>query len=191
MFGVDTLWNFSAKYSGTISTNNFKRLCSALEKISNNVSVYMETEKMYKGTLDGINVSLNIDSIDNDDLLDENDYRQCIHFQIRDFRAQYENTIKILEADIVPYLSKINSIIKPEKSDFELTIKFFNGNPWAKAVTKGIKYDDILNMNFTVRVEDDKKAQGKVDIGKKDLRVTCNELHVLSQLIKRRLMVSM
>jgi len=188
IFGEDTIWNLSARYKGQILNELFEELCGELEKISERVSIHNKTNSLYKATLDGINVFISITDKEIDDFETEHDEEQQLHFQIVDFRAPYEDTLKLLEYTIEPYLSKINSIIKPDKTDFELSIIFKNGNPWAKAVSKGINYEDILAMDFLIKINENKKVKGEMHIGKKDLRITCRDLGALSKLIKARLM---
>lgn len=189
LFGENTLWNLCANYSGKITDATFDNLCLELEKISSNPRVIYADKNYYEANLEGINVRLKKEDIFLDDLESDDDYYQKLNFQITDFRAPYEDTLNLLEGIIVPYLSKIHQVLAPQKSDFELTINFFKGNPWAKAVTKGINYDDILSMDFEVKIHDGKKAHGNMKIGKKDLRISCSELAFLIQLIRKRLML--
>ena len=181
LIGEQTLWNLSASFIGEISDENFNKLKTELQGISKRTNIHLDREIIYKATLDGINVVLSLsESID-----DEEEY-QKLHFQIIDFRAAYEDTLSILENVILPYLRKTDHIVKPLKSDFELCINFMNGNPWAKAVTKGINYESILALDFMVKVDKD-NTKGRISIGKKDLRVSCEELNTLTAIVKKRL----
>ena len=188
LFGVETLLNLSTRYIGTISQLEFKQLCNELEKMSERVSVHIQNDGFYKATLDGINFTLSISDQPVDDLDSELDYEQSLHCQVVDFRAPYEDTIKLLENTIIPYLLKIDHIIKAKKTDYELNIIFLGGNPWTKAVTKGFNFNSLVHMDCTFEVEYDRKLTGQISLGKRDMRITCTEIGALTRLVHRKLM---
>lgn len=188
LFGTETLWNLSARFVGTISRSDFKELCEELEKISERVSVHAQSDNLYKATLDGINFILTMHDQPVDDLDSELDWEQSLHCQVVDFRAPYEDTIRLLENTIIPYLSKIGQKIKSEKTDYELDIVFLEGNPWAKAVTKGFEFSSLVNFDCTFQVEYDKKFTGQINLGKRDMRFSCTNINTLVRLVHRKLM---
>lgn len=184
LIGEQTLWNLSANFVGDISYENFTKLKAELQDISRRANIHLDKGKIFKATLDGINVVLSLS-----ENIDSEEEYQKLHFQIIDFRAAYEDTLSTLEGVILPYLRKTDHIIKPIKSDFELCINFIHGNPWAKAISKGINYENILTMDFIISVDKD-NTKGRIAIGKKDLRITCEELNILATIIKNRLIPS-
>ena len=121
------------------------------------------------------------------DLTSEKEYVSKLHFQITDFRAPFEDTVNYLEDDIIPYLYKVEAIIRPQKADYELTINFTNGNPWVKAVTKGIGYDNTTNFDMTFKIGNE-NDQSFMSLGKQTLRLYCDKIAILNKAIKNRLM---
>lgn len=89
-----------------------------------------------------------------------------------------------LDKKILPLLSKLQEIVRPENSSYVLNITFLKGNPFFALFVSHLKSSQV--SNFTINLQLDKypraKAKDLVTVQKENIVISANDIHSLKRL---------
>lgn len=172
LYNSSSIWNITANFEGEFNEEDFKR---AIEKIRDlgRISDYLkESDQVVRTTVDGLNYIFEYVEIEDEDGISRKGKLLCV---ISDFNSSYDNSIDILENNVIPYFRIIENNCRPDNKIFKFKVSFKGKNPFIKQIAKNVNTSSINNLWYSLE-EDTKVGRKSVKITKTSIECTTSDI---------------
>lgn len=107
-----------------------------------------------------------------------------IDISLSPFEIGSNSSKRKLESQIIPFLSNLQNLLKPDNTSYVLNISFIKNNPFFTIFISHLDPSQINSFNINLHIDDYSKNASKdvVTINKENIIVNANDLHSLKEL---------
>ena len=176
-------WDLNIRFDGSFDED----VISKIEKfIQTNQRVYDKT-KVFHRTKNSLNFSvfgtLNF-YLDFQPKHINNFNYDTIDISLNAFEIGSNSSKRKLESEIIPFLSKLQNILKPDNTSYVLNITFIQNNPFFTIFISHLNPSQIKSFNINLHIDAYSRNSFKdvVTITKENIIINANDLHSLKEL---------
>lgn len=176
-------WELNIRFDGDYNVDVIKRIENF---IISNQNIFRNSKVFHK-TKNSINFSifstLNLYLDFQPKHINSFNY-DTIDISISPFEIGSNSSKRKLESQIIPFLSNLQSFLKPDNTSYVLNISFLKNNPFFAIFISHLDPTQINSFNINLHIDAYSKNSSKdiVTINKENIIVNANDLHSLKEL---------
>ncbi|WP_434642792.1 hypothetical protein PQ692_00435 [Thermoanaerobacterium thermosaccharolyticum] len=188
-FNKQVIFSLDGCFKGiNIDEEFFDKIKNELMKIDGRRQVIENRGNSFKIRINGFNLDLTYVCQLNTDINEEKEYEGIIYLYIPEYHAPYNESMQILQKDILKILSYIEKNCNSSICDYNVNILFKQqSNPYLSLYTKNLG-DNLLTFNCEYldkdyRVLENSMDKTRISVTKDLLKFSTNSIYTLSCLI--------
>lgn len=177
-------WRLDVRFDGKFSPDSIKDI----ENFVSNLSKDKISTRIFHKTANAIDFSVH-DTLHFYFTYQPEEFNQYGHDTIDVSLAPFEiganDSKDRLDKRILPLLSQIQNILKPQNTSFVLNITFTKGNPFFALFVSHLRSSQISDFTINLLLSEYSRATAKdiVTVKKENIIITAHDIHSLKQLV--------